>query len=242
MIRYYPDLIQGSDEWLAARCGLLTASEMHLAVTIPKPETRIKKDGTPYKQREITPAETDACRSHVWELAAQRMTKYVEPTYIGDDMLRGMDDEILARGLYEKTYAPVTTMGFITNDRWGFTIGCSPDGLVGEHGTLECKSRRQKYQFETIATRTMPDDYVLQVQTALLVSEREWCDFISYSGGQPMITIRVYPDAKIQAAIVEAAIAFERQIVERIDQYNATMASGMRLIPTERRVEQEMHL
>lgn len=240
MIKYYPDLIQGSDEWLAARCGLLTASEMRLAVTIPKPETRVKKDGTPYKQREIEPAETDACRSHVWELAAQRITKYVEPAYIGDDMLRGMDDEITARALYAEAYAPVTAMGLVTNDRWGFTIGCSPDGLIGADGILECKSRRQKYQFETIATRAMPDDYLLQVQTALLVTERAWCDFISYSGGQPMITIRVYPDSKIQAAIVEAAAAFERQVCERIDQYNATMASEARLIPTERTERQEI--
>jgi len=176
----------------------------------------------------------------VWELAAQRITKYVEPTYIGDDMLRGMDDEIAARALYEEAYAPVTTMGFVTNDRWGFTIGCSPDGLVGADGILECKSRRQKYQFETIATRAMPDDYLLQVQTALLVTERAWCDFISYSGGQPMITIRVYPDPRIQAAIVDAAAAFERQICERIEQYNATMASGIRLIPTERAERQEI--
>jgi hypothetical protein len=240
VIRYFPDLIQGTDAWLAARCGLLTASEMRLAVTIPKPETRVKKDGTPYKQREIEPAETDACRSHVWELAAQRITKYVEPSYIGDDMLRGMEDEITARALYEQAYAPVTTMGFITNDRWGFTLGCSPDGLVGDDGTLECKSRRQKYQLETIATRTMPDEYVLQVQTALLVSERPWCDFISYSGGLPMITIRVYPDPKIQAAIIEAAAAFERQICERIEQYGATLASGIRLIPTERTERQEI--
>ena len=72
------------------------------------------------------------------------------------------------------------------------------------------------------------------------VTERAWCDFISYSGGQPMITIRVYPDPRIQAAIVDAAAAFERQICERIEQYNATMASGIRLIPTERAERQEI--
>src|SRR3546814_7425770 len=30
---YHTDLIQGSEEWLQARCGLLTASEMKLIVT-----------------------------------------------------------------------------------------------------------------------------------------------------------------------------------------------------------------
>jgi hypothetical protein len=32
-IRYYPDLDQGSELWLKARCGLLTASEMKLILT-----------------------------------------------------------------------------------------------------------------------------------------------------------------------------------------------------------------
>lgn len=241
MIHYFPDLIQGTEAWLAARCGLLTASEMKLIITMPKPETRIKKNGEPYKQREMTPAEDDKCRAHVWELAAQRITRYVEPSYIGDDMLRGMEDEIEARALYHKHYAPVEQMGFITNDRWGFTLGCSPDGLVGDDGQIEAKSRRQKYQLETIATRAMPDDYWIQVQTALLVSERAWCDFISYSGGLHMIVLRVFPDEKTQAAIVEAAAKFEERVALRVADYRDTLASDTRLIPTERRIEQEMH-
>ena len=32
-VKYHHDIVQGSDEWLAARCGLLTASEMKLIVT-----------------------------------------------------------------------------------------------------------------------------------------------------------------------------------------------------------------
>ena len=80
-ITYHRDLIQGSDEWLAARCGLLTASEMKLILT---PTLKI--------------AANDKTRAHVYEIAAQRITRYVEPTYIGDDMLRGQEDEIIARG------------------------------------------------------------------------------------------------------------------------------------------------
>lgn len=223
MIHYHPDLIQGTEAWLAARCGILTASEMKLIIT---PTLKV--------------ASNDKERAHVWELAAQRITKYVEPTYIGDDMLRGMEDEIQARALYHETYAPVTEMGFITNDKWGFTIGASPDGLVGDDGLIECKSRRQKYQIETLASLAMPDDYWIQVQTLLLVSERAWCDFISYSGGLPMVTLRVFPDEKVQAAIVDAATAFEERVALRIAQYRDTLASDARLIPTERRIEQEM--
>ena len=223
MIHYHPDLIQGTEAWLAARCGILTASEMKLIIT---PTLKV--------------ANNDKERAHVWELAAQRITKYVEPTYIGDDMLRGMEDEIQARALYHETYAPVTEMGFITNNKWGFTIGASPDGLVGDDGLIECKSRRQKYQIETLASLAMPDDYWIQVQTLLLVSERSWCDFISYSGGLPMVTIRVFPDEKVQAAIVDAATAFEERVALRMAQYRDTLASDARLIPTERTERQEI--
>jgi hypothetical protein len=54
-------------------------------------------------------------------------------------MLRGQEDEIMAREAYNKHHAPVTDMGFITNDKWGFALGYSPDGLVGEHGLIECQ-------------------------------------------------------------------------------------------------------
>ncbi len=73
MITYYPDLIQGSDEWKSARCGLLTASEMKLIIT---PTT-------------LKIASNDKERAHLYELLAQRITRYVEPSYISDDMLRG---------------------------------------------------------------------------------------------------------------------------------------------------------
>jgi predicted phage-related endonuclease len=223
MITYHTELVQGSDEWLAARCGILTASEMKLILT---PTLKV--------------AANEKERAHLFELLAQRITGYVEPHYISDDMLRGREDEILARSLYAEHYAPVTEIGFLTNNRWGFTIGYSPDGLVGDDGAIECKSRRAKFQVETLINRGMPDDYMLQCQTGLLVSERRWIDFISYCGGMHMISIRVYPDEKIQNAIVEAAGAFEERLAVKMDQYYQSVASGIRLIPTERIVEQEM--
>jgi hypothetical protein len=123
---YHRDLVQGSDEWHQARCGLITASEVKLLLS---PKT-------------LKPVNNEKTRSHVWELAAQRISNYVEPHYIGDEMLRGHEDEITARQLYRKHFGPVEETGFVTNDEWGFTIGCSPDGLVGEDGMIEAKSRR----------------------------------------------------------------------------------------------------
>lgn len=223
-IKIHTDLLQGSDDWFAARCGLLTASEMKLIIT---PTLAI--------------ANNDKTKSHLYELAAQRIGKYVEPHYIGDDMLRGTADEVDARILYEQHYAPVEDVGFITNDKWGFKIGYSPDGLVGKDGSIECKSRRQKYQIQTIIEGDMPEDYIIQVQTGLLVSEREWCDFITFSAGHPMMTLRVFPDTVIQAAIITAAEDFEKKIKEAIKTYNKRISSSVfRTIPTERKIEQEI--
>lgn len=224
-VKIHRGYIQGSDEWRSARCGLLTASEIKLIIT---PTLKV--------------ADNDKSRSHLNELLAQRITRYVEPSYISDDMLRGMDDEIYARQLYAEHFSEIEEAGFITNDAWGFTLGCSPDALVGDDGLLEVKSRRQKFQVDTIINGAMPDDYMIQVQSQLLISQRDWCDFVSYSGGLPMCPIRVFPDDRMQAAIIEAAAAFEALVAEKMAMYRAVLETNARLIPTERRVEQEMHL
>jgi len=215
----HKNLIQGESEWLEARRGLLTASEMKLVLT---PTLKI--------------ANNDKVRNHVKELAAQRISGYVEPLYISDDMLRGNIDEIEARELYSQHYDEVEEVGFITNDKFGFTLGYSPDGLVGDDGLIEVKSRRQKYQVDTIVENQVPKEYMLQIQTGLLVSERKWCDFISYSAGLDMITIRVEEDEEIQQAIIEASTEFHRNLKEYVDRYNKNISDkNVRLIPTERR-------
>ena len=223
-ITYHAEVVQGSDEWAAMRCGLLTASEMKLIIT-----TTLKV------------ADNDKSRAHEWELMAQRITGYVEPQYVSDDMLRGEVDEVEAVDLYEQNYAKKTgikRVGFITNDRFGFTIGYSPDALVGENGLIECKSRRQKFQVQTIVEGSVPPEFMIQCQTALLVSERKWLDFVSYSGGLPMFVVRCLPIPETQEAIVNAATAFEKKIALALSKY-ADASKG--LIPTERKIIQEMY-
>lgn len=218
---YHDKIQQGSIEWYQARLGLMTASEMKHVLT---PKLKL--------------ADNDKTRTHVYELLAQRISGYVEPIFESFDMLRGCEDEIEARLLYSTNYEPVTECGFVTNDKWGFTLGFSPDGLVGDDGLIECKSRKQKYQVQTIvecsAADKAPDEYMLQIQTGLLVSERKWCDFVSYSGGLPMTTVRVWPDPIVQAAIVTAASDFEERISHTRAIYDAMIASGARLLPTVR--------
>ena len=226
-ITYFKELDQGSDEWLAARCGMLTASEVKLIMT---PTGKV--------------ADNEKTRAHVYELAAQRLTEFVEPRYISDDMLRGHEDEIDARIAYDKAYGNTSTMGFIVNRRWGFPIGYSPDWLVGTDGLAESKSRAQRFQVQTIAEcvteDTIPPEFMLQCQTGLMVSERKWLDFCSYSNGMPMAVIRVLPDAAIQDAIIAAATAFEAKVQQVMQAYRIALSSGARLIPTKRKIQVEM--
>lgn len=219
-ITYHPDLIQGSEEWHALRCGMLTASEMKLIIT---PTLKI--------------ASNDKERSHLYELLAQRVTGYVEPSYVSDAMLRGKDDEIDAVALYNKTRAQTVACGFVTNDSWGFEIGYSPDALCGDDGQIECKSRAQKYQAQTIIEDIVPDEFMIQLQTGLMVTERKWVELISHCGGMPQWTKRVYPDVLIQTAILTAAQAFEERLQVALLKYGKAIVG---LPATERRIYEDI--
>lgn len=220
----YEELEQGSDEWLQARCGKMTCSELSLVLT---PTLKI--------------SESENVKKHAYELAAQRITSYVEPTYIGDAMIRGWEDEIKARDTYSEHYAPVREIGGMERDFGGFGVWYSPDGLVGDDGLIECKSRIQKYQIQTISTMEVPKEYVLQIQGALLVSQREYIDFISWSGGLPMCVIRCLPDERYQSAIKSACESFEEKIQKVIADYEKGLTMMSKVINTER-VERDMEV
>lgn len=220
-ITIHRDLIQGSDEWLHVRMGILTASEMKHIITPSK----------------LQYASNDKECAHLYEITAQRISQYVEPAYISDDMMRGMDDECEVKNIYRKHFGEAEDVGFITNDKWGFIIGYSPDGLIGDDGLLEIKSRKRKFQIETILKDEMPVEYLMQIQTGLLVSERQWCEFVSYCGGLPLYKKRIYPDAKVQEAILLAATEFYKKVDTNIADYNAKAKD---LVKTERRAEQEI--
>lgn len=234
MIRYFSDIDQGSDEWHAAKAGVLSASQMHIIVT-------------PTRK---TPAANARARLHFYRLMGERIRRldptredrlYVEPQYVSDDMLRGMEDEIEAKRLYAEHYAPIQNMGFITNDEWGFTLGYSPDGLVGDDGCVECKSVAEPHYLriftESLAKSEVPPQFVAQIQTGLLVSGRKWCDLLCYSGGWPMITTRVLPDQAAQATILKAASEFEANLRNHMEAYAHAMTAGLCLVPTKRRME-----
>lgn len=204
----YKELLQGSEEWLQARCGVLTASVIGQLIT---PKT-------------VKPASNDTSRALTATLAAERITGHVEPIRMTADMERGTLDEPFAREVYAEHFAPVEEIGFMTRDDWGFTLGYSPDGLVGADGLIEIKSRTQKVQLQTILADAVPLANMAQLQCGLLVSGRKWIDYVSYAGGLPLYVKRVLPDEAWHKAIINAAEAFEMEVARMIDAFEVRTA------------------
>lgn len=217
----HPNLVQGSEEWHAQRRGMVTASVVGKLIT---PKT-------------VQPASNPDSRGLAMLLAAERITGWTDPTYTNDDMLRGIEDEPIARAKYAEHYAPVVETGFMVEDKWGFKLGYSPDGLVGDDGLIEIKSRRSKTQLSTILAGHPPIENMAQLQCGLLVSGRKWIDYISFTAGMPLYVKRVLPQQKWFDAIVEAADSAEKNIIETIRIYGESIVG---LHPTERVVAQEI--
>lgn len=211
----YPDVIQGTDEWHNLRRGIVTASTIGQLIT---PKT-------------LKLASNDTSRALTQTLIAERITGWTEPVYVSTDMMRGTLDEPVARDLYSTHHAPVTETGFMVRDDWGYRIGYSPDGLVGDDGLIEIKSRRAKSQLMTILSGGVPLSNVAQIQCGLLVSGRKWCDYVSFCGGMPLYVSRVHPDERWFNAIHEAVAEFEDIARDLIADYRLA-ADG--LPPTER--------
>lgn len=222
---YFNNLEQGTDEWLAIRCGVLTASTVGSLFT-----------------SKLAPSYAAGTKTYALEKAAERMTKHVEPVFYTAAMERGHRDEEIARELYGKHFVDVQETGFVTREfetaDGKCKIGYSPDGLVGSRGLIEIKSRAQKYQMRTIVNDAVPDEYMLQIQTGLLVTGRDWLDFISFCGGMALFVKRVAPDPALQAAIVDRAVKFENEVREYCDAYRKTASNA--IVPPRPEDEKEM--
>ena len=146
-------------------------------------------------------------------------------------MVRGTLEEPIARDLYSEHYAPVTQTGFMVLEEFGCRLGYSPDGLVGDDGLIEIKSRRPKKQLQTFLSDAVPPENMAQCQTGLYVSGREWIDYVSFCGGMPLFVKRVFPDKKWAEAIKAAATQAEETMHTWMEKYEQKIV-GMH--PTER--------
>lgn len=213
-LHVHDDIEQGTEEWLALRRGIVTASTVGKLLT---PTLKV--------------ASNDTARGFIASLVAERITGTSETTFVNDDMLRGQLSEPIARDLYSGHYEQAVEIGFMRLEEDGWTLGASPDGLVGTDGGLEVKSPRAKGHILTILRDEVPAMYMPQIQACLLVSGRAWWDYCSYHAGLPLFVKRVYPDPQWFDAIRAACIAFEGKASEMVADYERRAA---RMPQTER--------
>lgn len=198
----FPELEQGTPEWLEARRGIVTASTVGKLLT---PTGKV--------------ANNDTSRALTETLIAERLTGQIDYTPPTRDMQRGTILEAFSRDIYSRHYTPVTEVGFGKLETPTYTIGASPDGLVGDDGGWETKSPRARTHLRTILEDRIPAHYMAQVQTCLLVFQRQWWDFSSYVPGMPYYVTRVFPDPRWQEAIISAAEQFEENAVATTAKY-----------------------
>lgn len=162
------DVVQGSPEWLAARCAKHRASRTDdLLAKL--------RSGSYGQSRE----------NYKTEVVLETLTGRIEPSFTTPAMQRGIDLEPAARAAFEVLYGEIETVGLVIhpeNDRFV----ASPDGLVkGEKTLLEIKCPNSATHVEYILKNAIPLKYFHQIQAQLAVTGYNACFFVSYDDRVP---------------------------------------------------------
>jgi putative phage-type endonuclease len=151
---------QGSQEWFDLRLGKVTASKM--ADVMSKGTSR---------------------QTYMEKLSAERLTGQSGGAFSNTAMEWGTEQEPFARQAYEieKGYF-VEETGFwqYSNKDEELELGASPDGLVDEDGLVEIKCPNSSTHVGWLRDHKVPTKHIKQIQCQLWVTNREWCDFVSY--------------------------------------------------------------
>lgn len=192
------DYEQGSPDWLQVRSGIVTASCASKVMAGGQGKTRL---------------------SYMYQLIGERMTGEPVSVFAGNAHTeRGHEMEPVARDLYQvRSGVSVEQTGFIRNHDSIGGAGYSPDGLVGENGAVEIKSRLPHIQAELLDTGKIPGEAVKQMQFGLWVSERAWCDYVSYWPGMPLFVKRVETDAELHENFKTALINFYAEMNAKLE-------------------------
>lgn len=154
------DVKQGSEEWRFARAGVITGSCMDKLLT---PKFAPSASRIPYAHR----------------LLAEQLIGAPLDDATSSFMERGTALESEARAWYEFTNdVSVQQTGFITRDDG--RVGSSPDGLVGDDGAIEIKCPAAHTHMGYFLGN-FDAGHILQMQTLLYVTGRQWCDFVSFN-------------------------------------------------------------
>ncbi|HVM91351.1 MAG TPA: YqaJ viral recombinase family protein [Terriglobales bacterium] len=154
---------QGTDEWKAARCGVITASKF-------KDACDKLKSGKPSAK----------ANTYAAQVAMERVTgKPSDEQFVTWQMKQGTEREPMARLEYESLTGNLASESGIvlTDDR---LFGYSSDGYVGDDGIIEIKSLASAEKIIEIWRNHNPEDYMHQIQGGLWITGRKWADFIMY--------------------------------------------------------------
>jgi len=185
---------QGTPEWLDARCGIVTASELNNILTPKRCEL------------------SSGWKKYAAQLIAELLTGGPDPwRYEGEtvDMRRGREYEPEAREFFAFTHGvEVQQVGFCLhdNDRWG----CSPDGLIGDDSGLELKCPAPKTQIAWVYDGVLPDEHKNQCHGSMIVTGRDTWHFMSYAVGCPSLVVEVKRDEYTQM-LEEALLKFNER-------------------------------
>lgn len=196
-------MMQGTQEWFAARLGKVTASRIRDVVA------------------KIKTGEAAARRDYRIQLVTERLTGQKEEGYTSPEMQWGTDNEPLARAAYEaETGNLVTEVGMIDHPTIDMT-GASPDGLVGAEGMLEIKCPKTATHLQTLMEGSAPTQYIPQMQWQMACTGRQWVDFVSYDPRLPeqyqLFIVRVQRDNEIIANIEKEVVAFLQEVDATIE-------------------------
>jgi len=157
------NLEQGSDEWKQARLGHVTAS--CVADVMAK-----GKGGS----------EAITRKKYKMRLVAERVTGQGQESFTSSAMEWGTMQEPFARQQYEVLHETfVEKTGFWKHPIHDY-VGVSPDGLVGNDGLIEIKCPNSTTHLDYLIADQVPTEYYKQMQCQMWVTNRQWCDFVSY--------------------------------------------------------------
>lgn len=175
------DCEQGSEEWHAARKGLVTGSKFKDA------RDRLK-NGNPSK----------ACMTYAHNVARERFGGKVLQSRPNEAMRTGAEQEPFARQAYETTTGHmVQEVGFCASECGMF--GLSPDGLIGDDGVLEIKTMvGSDTLFQAVIDGDV-SEYMDQCLGYLLFLDRQWVDLVLWTPdledqGLGLVIIRIERD------------------------------------------------
>jgi len=162
----YLNIEQGSESWLRIRLGKVTASRV--ADVLAKTKTGVSASRGNY----------------LIELALQRVTGVIEPSYTNDAMAYGTANEQTARTAFEVAHQVfVDQVAFVDHPTIP-NFGCSPDGIVGD-SLLEIKCPYQSAIHWSYFKDGCPSKYYTQIQAQMSCTGAKSVWFVSYDGRMP---------------------------------------------------------